>query len=166
MIVELSKDEVRVCTQLATERWLTKWESIDRPNYAQGKANGKLEHELLASIRANVCEWAAAKHYGLTWSVPWYPNHEHWARRHLPDIGTTTEVRSVRTATAIPIWEKDEDKVIVATQCLDLESFSQVFVYGMTISTPYMVDEYFDESIGGWRIPLDEFVECNEIRNI
>ena len=42
MIVELSKEEVRVCTMLATERWLMKFGSVDRPNYAQGKANGRL----------------------------------------------------------------------------------------------------------------------------
>ena len=46
MIIELNKDEVRVCTMLAVERWLTKFGSTDQPNYAQGKADGKLEPEI------------------------------------------------------------------------------------------------------------------------
>ena len=62
MIVELNKDEVRVCTMLAVERWLAKFGSVDQPNYAQGKADGKLEPEINANIRANICEWAVAKH--------------------------------------------------------------------------------------------------------
>ena len=54
MIVELSQEEVRVCTLLAVERWLTKFGSLDKPNYAEGKRLGKLEPELNANIRANL----------------------------------------------------------------------------------------------------------------
>jgi hypothetical protein len=157
MIVNLSKDEVRVCTQLAIERWLMKWDSIDRPNYAEGKANGKLEHEVLANIRANVCEYAAAKLYNLTWTVPWYPNESYPQRKHLPDIGVRGEVRSVRTSNAIPFWQKDMDKVLIATKCLDDETFSQVFVFGHVEPELYAIDELFDDSINGWRIPLELF---------
>ena len=52
MIVNLSKEEVRVCTLLAIERWLIKFGSKDKPNYAQGKADGRLEPEINANIRA------------------------------------------------------------------------------------------------------------------
>lgn len=157
MIVDLSKDEVRICIQLASERYLAKWESVDRFNYAEGKAQGKLEHELLANIRANVCEWAAAKLFQLSWNVPYYPNSEHWCRKDLPDIGTNTEVRSVRTNNAIPFWEKDLEKILVATKCLDMEKFSQVFVFGYALPGVYQTDDYYDQSIAGWRIPLDDF---------
>ena len=117
MIIELNKDEVRVCTMLAVERWLTKFGSTDQPNYAQGKADGKLEPEINANIRANVCEWAVAKHYNLAWNNPWYPNALHKKRYPLPDVGENLEVRSIRTQDSIPFWGKDKEKVIVGTKC-------------------------------------------------
>jgi hypothetical protein len=155
LIVELSKDEVRVCTQLATERWLTKFSSVDRPNYAAGKAAGRLEHELLANVRANISEWAVAKVYNIAWNVPWYPNEFHWARAGLPDVGTRGEVRTVRTANAIPFWTKDLDKTIFGTKIIDEEYYTQVNVYGWFLPSQYQVDAYRDESISGWRVPIE-----------
>jgi len=155
-IIELNKDEVRVCTNLATERWLTKFGSIDRPNYAEGKAAGRLEHELLANVRANISEWAAAKAYNQTWSVPWYPNELHPERKNLADVGSNYEIRTVRTRDAIPFWNKDIDKVIIGTKILDEEYYSQVEVYGKFNPFQFMNDKYRDESIGGWRVPVSE----------
>ncbi len=74
MIVRLSRDEVRVCTMLATERWLAKYGSVDRPNYAEGKKNGYLEHELLANVRANVSEWAVASLTDTAWALRLIPS--------------------------------------------------------------------------------------------
>ena len=157
MIVELNKDEVRVCTQLAVERWLTKFGSIDKPNYADGKATGRLEHELLANIRANVSEWAAAKAYNTTWSVPWYPNELHPQRKHLSDVGDLGEVRTVRTRAAIPFWLKDIDKLIIGTKILDEEYYTSVEVYGSISPLHFMNNNYRDEAINGWRVPVEEF---------
>lgn len=157
MIVTLSKEEVRVCTMLATERWLTKFGSIDKPNYAQGKSAGRLEHELLANVRANVSEWAAAKLFNETWSVPWYPNELHPKRKDLADVGNMTEVRTVRTRDAIPFWAKDLNKVIVGTKILDEEYYTQVEVYGSIAPARYSIPAYRDESINGWRVPVTEF---------
>jgi len=158
MIVELNKDEVRVCTQLAVERWLTKFDSIDRPNYAEGKAAGRLEHELLANVRANVSEWAAAKAYNTTWSVPWYPNELHPQRKHLSDVGDLGEVRTVRTRAAIPFWLKDIDKLIIGTKILDEDYYTSVEVYGSISPSHFMNEKYRDESINGWRVPVEEFL--------
>ena len=130
MIVTLSKDEVRVCTLLAIERWLTKFGSKDKPNYAQGKADGKLEPEINANIRANVCEWAVAKQYNLGWNTPWYPNALHTKRYSISDVGSNIEVRSIRTQTSIPFWDKDKDKIIIGTKCLDTEYYSEVEIFG------------------------------------
>ena len=154
MIVELSQEEVRVCTLLAVERWLTKYESVDKPNYAAGKAAGRLEHELLANIRANVSEWAVARTYSLAWNVPWYPNWLHPVRKDIPDVGQY-EVRTIRTASAIPFWNKDLKKRIYGTKILDDNYYSQVEVYGY-----FEPDEIFslaerDDSIDGWRMPLE-----------
>jgi hypothetical protein len=159
LIVQLSKDEVRVCTLLANERWLAKFGSTDRPNYAQGKADGKLEHELLANVRANVCEWAVAKHYNQSWNVPWYPNALHPQRKHLPDVGKNYEVRSVRTQTSIPFWEKDKDNYIFGAKVLDVDYYSEVEVYGYVKPTDYMEDKWYDSYISGWRVPVIEFKE-------
>lgn len=107
MIVTLTKDEVRVCANLAVERWLAKMGSVDRPNYAAGKRLGKLEPEINANIRANVAEWAVARTYNMQWSVPWYPNELHGQRKDIPDVGDV-EVRTVRTRDSIPFWKKTQ----------------------------------------------------------
>ena len=159
MIIALSKDEVRVCTMLALERWLAKFGSVDKPNYAQGKVDGKLEHELLSNVRANVCEWAVAKQYNQSWNVPWYPNSLHPQRKSLADVGVNYEVRSVRTQTSIPFWEKDINNYIFGTKVLDSDYYSEVEIYGHIVPTNYMTDEWYDSYIDGWRVPVELFKE-------
>ena len=159
MIVKLSQEEVRICTMLATERWLAKFGSTDKPNYAQGKVDGKLEHELLSNVRANVCEWAVAKQYNQSWNVPWYPNSLHPQRKSLADVGANYEVRSVRTQTSIPFWKKDINNYIFGTKVLDTDYYSEVEVYGHIVPTNYMTDEWYDSYIEGWRVPVEQFKE-------
>lgn len=159
MIINLSQEEVRVCTMLSMERWLTKFGSEDRPNYALGKQNGLLEHELLANIRANVSEWAASKAYNVSWNVPWYPNYLHPQRKELPDIGTNGEVRTIRTRHSIPFWEKDMGKIIIGTKILDDEYYSSVEVYGHFTPETFKSDVYYDDAISGWRVPIEELTK-------
>lgn len=159
MIVTLDKDEVRVATMLAVERWLAKFGSTDKPNYAKGKIDGKLEHELLSNIRANVCEWAVAKQYNQSWNVPWYPNQLHPQRKSLADVGANYEVRSIRTQTSIPFWKKDFNNYIFGAKVLDTEYYSEVEVYGHIAPTDYMTDEWYDSYIEGWRVPVEQFKE-------
>lgn len=156
MIVKLSKDEVRVCTNLAVERWLTKFGSVDRPNYAEGKKAGKLEPEINANIRANVAEWAVAKAYNLQWSVPWYPNELHPQRKDIPDVGHNLEIRTVRTQNSIPFWKKDTGKTIVGVKVLDEEYYSEVQIYGFFVADNFMLDEYYKADISGWRVPVEQ----------
>ena len=159
LIVTLDKDEVRVATILAVERWLAKFGSTDKPNYAKGKIDGKLEHELLSNIRANVCEWAVAKQYNQSWNVPWYPNSLHPQRKSLADVGANYEVRSIRTQTSIPFWQKDINNYIFGAKVLDTEYYSEVEVYGHILPTDYMIDEWYDSYIKGWRVPVEQFKE-------
>lgn len=154
MIVKLSQSEVRVCTSLGVERWLTKFGSEDRPNYAEGKKAGRLEPELMANIRANVSEWAVAKQYNLSWNVPWYPNELHGRRKDIPDVGNF-EVRTIRTQSAIPFWQKDAGHIVFGTKILDEEYFSEVEVYGWFEADKFMTNEFFDPAISGWRVPTD-----------
>jgi len=157
MIVNMTQEEVRTCTLMAMQRWMEKFGSVDRPNYSAGKKEGKLEHELLANIRANICEWAVAKVYNLSWNMPWYPNDLHPKRKNLSDCGTNVEVRSVRTQDAIPFWNKDKGKWIVGTKVLDPEYYTQVEVFGRIFADDFMQEEYRDDFINGWRIPIENF---------
>lgn len=159
MIVMLSTAEVRVCTVVAVERWLIKRDSVDRPNYASGKSNGYLEHELLANVRANVVEYAVAKVYGLPWTFPWYPNEEHPRRKNHPDVGRNVEVRNVRTRDEIPVWQKDVDKaaVIVGGRVLDGDYYSQVEIFGHRAAKNCVVDDWYSVSENCWRVPLSAF---------
>ncbi len=153
MIVRLDQNEVRVCTLLAVERWLTKFDSEDRPNYAAGKRAGRLEPEINANIRANIAEWAVAREYNMQWSVPWYPNELHGKRKNIPDVGDV-EVRTIRTQNAIPFWKKDAGRIIFGVKVLDEEYFSMVEIFGSFRADDFMTDEYADPSIGGWRVPV------------
>lgn len=155
MIIQLTKDEVRVCTLLAVERWLTKFGSVDRPNYAAGKRLGKLEPEINANIRANVAEWAVARTYNLQWSVPWYPNEYHKQRKNISDVGDL-EIRTVRTQDSIPFWKKDSGRTIVGVKVLDEEYYSQVEIYGAFKADDYMNDTYYKADIEGWRVPIEQ----------
>lgn len=157
MIVNMTQEEVRTATMLAMQRWFEKFGSSDKPNYAKGKADGKLEHELLANIRANICEWAVAKVYNLSWNMPWYPNNLHAQRKDISDCGNNVEVRSIRTQDSIPFWNKDRDKWIVGAKVLDPEYYTQVEVYGRIFANDFMLDEYYDSYISGWRVPIEKF---------
>jgi hypothetical protein len=154
MIITLTESEVRICSTLAVERWLTKFDSTDAPNYAKGKTEGVLEHDLLAGIRANVSEWAAARVFNISWNLPWYPNELHPARKDIADIGQNSEVRTVRTKSAIPFWKKDLDKVIVGTKILNDDHFNTVNVYGYFHPSAFAIDEFWDQTIDGWRVPI------------
>ena len=154
IIVSLSQSEVRVCALLAVERWLTKFGSEDRPNYAAGKRFGKLEPEINANIRANVAEWAVARLHNLSWNVPWYPNELHKARKNISDVGDF-EVRTVRTQPAVPFWKKDAGRIIYGAKVLDEEYFSMVEIYGWFEANAYMTDQYYDKEIDGWRVPIE-----------
>jgi len=152
--LQLTQSEVRVCTLLAVERWLTKFGSEDRPNYAAGKRFGKLEPEINANIRANVAEWSIARHYNFSWNVPWYPNEYHKARKNIPDVGDY-EVRTIRTQKAIPFWKKDIGRIIFGVKVIDEEYYSLVEIHGWFRADDYMVEQFEDKSIEGWRVPIE-----------
>ena len=155
-IVTLGKEEIRTITLLATQRWLEKIDSTDRPNYATGKASGALEHELLATIRANAVEWAVAKHYDLPWNVPVYPNDLHPRRKDLPDVGTNLEIRSLRTRNEVPVWKKDVNKnaIIVAGRVLDTDYFTRVEILGYIKAVDAQNEAWWQTEHGCWRVPL------------
>lgn len=158
--VQITNDELRVCTLLAVERWLTKRNSEDQPSYKIGKQNGVLEPEINANIRANVAEYAVAKLTNKSWNVPWYPNELHPHRKHLPDVGEKGEVRTVRTQNAVPVWGKDSGKIIIGCRIEDTEYFSEVEVYGYFVADEVIgKDELWDDYSKCWRMPLDQLTE-------
>ena len=140
---------------MAMERWLMKFGSTDRPNYAEGKKDGRLEPELMANVRTIVAEYAVAKATNKVYNFPWYPNELHPHRKHLPDVGGNIEVRTVRTYDEVPMWRKDAGKAIVACKVPDTEYFSEVEVYGWVMADDVIGNDNFADSyIGGWRYPL------------
>jgi hypothetical protein len=153
--VQMTKDEIRVCTMLAVERWLMKFGSTDRPNYAEGKKDGRLEPELLANVRTIVAEYAVAKATNKPYNLPWYPNELHPYRKDLPDVGGNMEVRTVRTNDGIPVWRKDAGKAIVGCKVTDTEYFTEVEIYGWVMADTVIGNDYYiDSYITGWRYPI------------
>jgi hypothetical protein len=95
-----------------------------------------------------------AREYNLSWSVPWYPNELHSRRKNIPDVGEF-EVRTVRTQSAIPFWKKDVGRTIFGVKILDEEYYSIVEIFGSFKADDFMIDEYADASIDGWRVPIE-----------
>ena len=158
MIVTLTKEEVRACADIALNRWMMKWGSIDRPNYA-GDNKAKLEPEIAANVRTIVAEYAVAKLYKQPLTFPFYPNEEHSYRKDIADVGTNIEVKSVRTRDEIPVFPKDirEGFLLVGARVLDRDYYSEVEVYGWLRMEDCQRDEWKYAPEGSWRIPLSEF---------
>lgn len=155
MILNMPRREVESCISAGTQRYLEKYGSKDQPNYAKGKEDGKLEHELLASIRAAVAECAVALVTERTWNGAYtYSNRFHQYRKDLPDVGSNIEVRTIRTVDSVPVWEKDAGKVIFCCEVIDPDYFSKVKIHGYVEAERAMLPEFLDTYIDGWRYPI------------
>ena len=158
-IVNLSKEEVRACADVALNRWMMKFGSEDRPNYA-GDNKRNLEPEIAANVRTIVAEYAVAKLYKKAFTFPFYPNEEHPFRKDIAEVGTNIEVKSIRTKDEIPVFPKDirPGWLLVGARVLDRDYYSQVEIFGwlkMEDIPPH--DEWLYVPEGSWRIPLDQF---------
>jgi hypothetical protein len=157
-IVNLSKEEVRACADIALNRWMMKFGSIDRPNYA-GDNKRYLEPEIAANVRTIVAEYAVAKLYKQPFTFPFYTNEEHYFRKDFPDVMPCYEVKSVRTKDEIPVFPKDirAGVILVGARVLDRDYYSEVEVYGWLPTEECTKDEYHYPPENSWRIPLDKF---------
>jgi hypothetical protein len=157
MIVTLTKEEVRACADIALNRWMMKFGSIDRPNYA-GDNKRFLEPEIAANVRTIVAEYAVAKLYKMPLVFPFYPNEEHSFRNTFPDVMPIFEVKSIRTRDEIPVFPKDVEKggVLVGVRVLDSDYYSQVEIYGW-LELTQLKEEWKYAPEGSWRVPLTEF---------
>jgi hypothetical protein len=157
-IVTLTQPEVRACADIALNRWMMKWGSIDRDNYA-GDNKKFLEPEIAANVRTIVAEYSVAKLYKQPLVFPFYPNSEHPYRKHFPDVMPNIEVKSVRTRDAIPVFPKDVEKsgILVGVRVTDRDYYSHVEVYGWLPVEECNKPEWFYEPERSWRVPLDAF---------
>lgn len=156
--VVLTEAEIRRCTYLAVERWLQKRDSKDKESYAIGRKNKYLEHDLLNDVRANVSEWAVAKHYALGWNGGFtYPNSEHGRRRYLPDVGTNVEVRTRRTGGEFAFWDYEVNKegYAVFTEVVDDNTFEEIRIVGWLPIEDCGKPEYFDNGNKRFYVPTE-----------
>jgi hypothetical protein len=162
MIVKLTKEEVRACADVALNRWMMKWGSIDRPNYA-GDNKRNLEPEIAANVRSIVAEYAVAKFYKKSFNFPFYPNEEHFFRKDIADVGNNVEVKSIRTRDSIPVFPKDirPDWILVGARVLDSDYYSEVEIYGWMPMDQANQDKWWSVEMDGarqcWRVPQSAF---------
>jgi hypothetical protein len=163
--VVMEEPEIRVATMLAVERWRMKRDSTDKESYAIGKKQGLLEHELLANLRANISESAVSKYYALPWTTPFYMNSEHNRRWAHADVGASLEVRTLRTRSEVPFWEKDLQKgnLVVATHVSEFEYCTVVDILGWWDTKNTVLEDSWKNIDyqtkkwdGSWRIPIDQ----------
>lgn len=163
-IVKLSKEEVRACADAALNRWMMKFGSEDRPNYA-GDNKAKLEPKIAANVRTIVAEYAVAKLYKKSFTFPFYPNAEHSYRKGIADVGTNIEVKSIRTKDEIPVFPKDirDGWVLVGARVIDRDYYSEVEIFGWLPMEDVQRNEWIYAPEGSWRIPLTEFNDSLDI---
>lgn len=165
-LVELAKEEVRACADIALNRWMMKWGSTDRPNYA-GDNKKNMEPEIAANVRSIVAEYAVAKLYRKAFTFPFYTNEEHHFRKDIADVGQNIEVKSIRTRDEIPVFPKDlrDDWILVGAFVTDRDYYSTVKVYGwMHMSdVPEKAEWSVERDYNGkilrecWRVPEEAF---------
>jgi len=157
-IVRLQKEEVRACADIALNRWMMKWGSVDRPNYA-GDNKKYLEPEIAANVRTIVAEYAVAKLYKKAMNFPFYPNEEHVYRKNIADVGANIEVKSIRTKDEIPVFPKDirEGWLLVGARVIDRDYYSEVEVFGWIKMEDVSKPEWEYAPEGSWRVPLEAF---------
>ena len=162
-VINLSKEEVRACADVALNRWMMKFGSTDKPNYQNKNI---LEPEIAANVRTIVAEYAVSKLYKKSYTFPFYPNSEHGYRKDIAEVGTNIEVKSIRTRDAIPVFPKDirDGWYLVGVRVLDRDYYSQVEVFGwMKMEDIPAHDEWKYAPEGSWRIPLSEFDDTSPI---
>lgn len=154
------------CASVAINRWIMKWDSVDRPNYA-GDNKSNMEPEIAANTRSIVAEYAVAKLYKKSFNFPFYPNEEHPFRKDIADVGSNIEVKSIRTRDAIPVFPKDirDGWILVGARVLDRDYYREVEVYGwMAMEDVANKAEWSIERDGAgkilrecWRVPQSAF---------
>jgi len=172
VIVTLSKEEVRACADIALNRWMMKFGSIDRPNYA-GDNKRNMEPEIAANVRSIVAEYAVAKFYKKPLTFPFYPNEEHVLRSKFADVQPNIEVKSIRTKDEIPVFPKDikNGGILVGARVLDRDYYSQVEIFGWMLMDDVETKGYWsvEKDFEGhvlrecWRVPLDKFNSVDSI---
>jgi len=165
MIVTITPDEVRRCAYLGVERWMTKKNSTDKESYAEGKKRGLLEHDLVSDTRANVCEWAVAKAFGLSWGGGFtYSDGSHTSRRFVPDVGDNknpVEVRSRRKQQEFAFWPYELQKsgvmvfAEVVTDSPNHETFEEVRLLGWAFPEECANQELWDKEFKKYYVPVE-----------
>lgn len=70
----------------------------------------RMEDDMVANIAACVAELAAAKRLNRYWSGSFWTAADHDRYKHLPDVGTNTEVKRVRKPrNPLPVRKRDVD---------------------------------------------------------
>lgn len=166
VIVALEDAEVRMCLDIAVNRWMMKVSSKNKPNYEEGKKAGKLEHQLVNDLRSILTEYAVAKYYALPHTLPFYVNSEHPRRVDHPDVGENIEVRTLRTAVEVPIWQKDVNKsaVVVAGRVVDMDNPREVELYGWIHSRFATQPQWWFDEEQDWRVPVSALEEVDSLR--
>ena len=169
--IKLSKEEVRACADIALNRWMMKWGSVDRPNYA-GDNKQNMEPEIAANVRSIVAEYAVAKHYKKPFTFPFYPNEEHVFRSKFADVQPNIEVKSVRTRDEIPVFPKDIQNggVLVGARVVDRDYYSEVEIFGWMLMEDVEKNAYWSVEMGGarqcWRVYNDKWNDKDPIEDL
>ena len=167
-IVNLSKEEVRACADIALNRWMMKFGSVDRPNYA-GENKKNMEPEIAANVRSIVAEYAVAKFYKKPLTFPFYPNEEHSYRSKFADVQPNIEVKSVRTRDEVPVFPKDikNGGILVGARVTDNDYYSEVEIYGWMPMEDVEKNAYWSVEMNGdrqcWRVYTDKWNDKDPI---
>jgi hypothetical protein len=97
MIIEIDPWEYEHASNIGVRRFTANWGKQNAAHYDQSR----MEPDRTAQVAACLCELAVAKHLNQYWSGHVWPGSEHHKYKHLADVGTSIEVRRVRTRNAV-----------------------------------------------------------------
>ncbi len=93
-LIELEPWEYEWASHVGARRFIENWGKRDAAHYDKKR----MEDDRTAQVAACVGELAVAKATNQYWSGHVWHKSDHETYKHLPDVGTNTEVRRIRTS--------------------------------------------------------------------
>lgn len=107
--VNLEAWEYEHASSVGIRRYTANWGVSDAKHYDRSR----MEDDRTAQVAAAICELAVAKHTNQYWHAHVWPNSEHSKYKNMPDVGTSIEVRRIRTRRQVALRKHQLGKGLV-----------------------------------------------------
>ncbi len=125
--VILTTWEYEWASHVGARRYIENWRKQNAPHYD----SSRMEDDRTAQVAACVAELAVAKYINQYWSGHVWHQSEHNRYKDLPDVGTSIEVRRLRTRESAAVRKHQVGKGLVLFVAKPiLPELREVIIYG------------------------------------